>query len=320
MLTENDFAKAAERLGCTVAQIRAVDEVESGGGWFTDVRAEILALDGPGGFLDGVRLPKILFEAHIFSRETGGRYDASHPDISSPAWNRSLYIGGQREYERLHRAMTLQPTAAMRSASWGRYQIMGFNHRLAGYPDVFGFADAMKDSEALHLQAFVSFIRASGMQAAVQAISTDPAACREFARRYNGTGYEANGYHTKLAAAYRKHAGNSPEMPDGSRPTLRLGASGPAVRDLQAALNRLMPHRQPLAVDGVFGAQTEMALLAWQGRNGLLADGVAGAKTWASLGDPPPPPDLPDEYDEPEPASPGGFFHALAAAIRRWFR
>ena len=64
-LTADDFAHAARALQCTVAQIRAVDEVESGGGWFKDVRADILAVDGPGGFVDGPNLPKILFEAHI---------------------------------------------------------------------------------------------------------------------------------------------------------------------------------------------------------------------------------------------------------------
>ncbi|MFY8101047.1 MAG: hypothetical protein ACOVOA_13940, partial [Allorhizobium sp.] len=73
-LTLADFRTAAATLGCTSAQIRAVWEVESGGGWFTDVRSDILALDGPGGFLDGPHLPKILFEAHVFDRQTAGRY------------------------------------------------------------------------------------------------------------------------------------------------------------------------------------------------------------------------------------------------------
>src|SRR5690606_7039240 len=41
-LTDQDFADAATALGCSVAQIRAVFEVEaSGAGWFTDMRGEI---------------------------------------------------------------------------------------------------------------------------------------------------------------------------------------------------------------------------------------------------------------------------------------
>jgi putative chitinase len=100
------------------------------------------------------------------------------------------------------------------------------------------------------------------------------------------------------------------------RPTIRPGASGPAVRTLQTALNRLMPERPPLVVDGHFGSRTEVALLAWQGSAGLAADGICGPGTWASFDadhGPPPIPDLPDEPEPPatettQPANPGGFF------------
>lgn len=203
-LTAQDFREAAEALGCSVAQIRAVDEVESGGGWFIDVRASILDIDGPGGFLDGPHLPKILFEAHIFDRETKGRFRASHPNLSSAKWNRALYVGGQGEYERLHRAMQLDRTAALRSASWGRYQIMGFNHALAGFPTVEAFVEAMKRSERDHLLAFVAFIKASGLTEALRQITAWHASAVPFARGYNGPGYAANEYHIKIARAFAK--------------------------------------------------------------------------------------------------------------------
>lgn len=113
-------------------------------------------------------------------------------------------------------------------------------------------------------------------------------------------------------------------LDNSARPTLRLGSRGPDVRTLQTALNKLMPERPTLTVDGVFGMQTEAALLAWQGRNGLVADGVAGPLTWASLKDvdstdtlAKPPPDLPDEYEPAEPAPQGGLFRAVAAFFRR---
>lgn len=76
-LTNADFAWAAGELRCFVTQIRAVDEVESGGGWYQDVCADILDVDGPGGFVDGSDPPRILFEAHIFDRESGGKFRAS---------------------------------------------------------------------------------------------------------------------------------------------------------------------------------------------------------------------------------------------------
>lgn len=203
-LGAEDFAAAAKRLGCTVAQIRAVWEVESGGGWFEDMRADILALDGPGGFLDGPALPKILFEAHIFDRYTEGKFRNSHPNLSSPRWNRALYVGGQGEYARLHRAMQLDRHAALMSASVGGAQIMGFNHKAAGFDTVEAFWEAMKTSERAHLDAFVSFVESKKLQPAVRRISNVHADNEAFASGYNGVGFRANGYHVKIARAHAK--------------------------------------------------------------------------------------------------------------------
>lgn len=204
-LTDADFAAVAKQLGCSVAQIRAVWEVESGGGWFTDVRADILAADGPGGFLDGPHLPKILFEAHIFDRETGGRFRTGHPKLSSSRWDKKLYVGGQAEYLRLNRAMRLDRNAALRSASVGGAQIMGFNHKLAGFDTIEQFWEAMKTSERAHLDAFAAFIRSNNLTAALRQISPMHAACVAFARGYNGKGYAANEYHIKIARAFAKY-------------------------------------------------------------------------------------------------------------------
>lgn len=199
-----DFARAAAALACSVPQIRTVVSVESGGGWFTDLRADILALDGPGGFLAGERLPKILFEAHKFAQHTGGRFNRSHPNISAPRWNRALYVGGQGEYRRLHVAMELDRDAALKSASWGMFQILGENHRLAGFADVEGFVAAMKASEAAHLDAFVAFVRSAGLTDELRRIGPDPDDCLPFALGYNGSGARANKYPEKLAADFRR--------------------------------------------------------------------------------------------------------------------
>lgn len=206
-LTKADFQWAALELGCTVAQIRAVDEVESGGGWYENVRADILAADGPGGFIDGPNLPKILFEAHIFARETEGKFTKTHPNLSSASWNRALYVGGQAEWIRLHNAMQLDRVAALRSASVGRYQIMGFNHKAAGFDTVEAFWDAMKESERRHLEAFVAYIKNSGLTSKLREISNVHADNEPFARGYNGAGYAKNEYHIKIARAHNKWAG-----------------------------------------------------------------------------------------------------------------
>lgn len=65
-------------------------------------------------------------------------------------------------------------------------------------------------------------------------------------------------------------------------PSLALGAAGPNVRDLQAALAREGLYRG--ALDGKFGAGTDAAVRAYQAQRGLTVDGKAGAKTLQALG------------------------------------
>lgn len=65
--------------------------------------------------------------------------------------------------------------------------------------------------------------------------------------------------------------------------TVRMGSRGVDVALLQALLNK---HAAAgIAVDGILGAkQTVPALKAYQARKSLVADGIAGPKTWASFG------------------------------------
>lgn len=186
LLTEQDYTAAADALDCDVAAIKAVCEVEA----------------PQGGFHADGATPRILFEAHHFSRLTGGRFDASHPHISSRTWNRALYRGGIAEHERLNAAVALDRDAALQSASWGKFQIMGFNFAACGYADVQNFVNAMYRSEGAQLEAFIGFVRANHLDAPLR-----DHRWADFARGYNGAGYAANAYDSKLAAAWRKWGG-----------------------------------------------------------------------------------------------------------------
>lgn len=66
-----------------------------------------------------------------------------------------------------------------------------------------------------------------------------------------------------------------------SAPRLARGASGPAVRELQALLNTCGFYGK--TVDGKFGPLTEAAVREFQARHGLKVDGWAGPKTMAVL-------------------------------------
>ncbi|MFF3959486.1 peptidoglycan-binding protein [Streptomyces sp. NPDC001890] len=63
-------------------------------------------------------------------------------------------------------------------------------------------------------------------------------------------------------------------------PTLRTGAQGSAVTALQQLLTA---HGHSLTADGSFGGLTEAAVQAFQTKQGLQADGVAGPNTWKAL-------------------------------------
>lgn len=175
-----DYQAVANAIRCEVAAVRAVVSVEAAGsGFYSDGR------------------PKILFEAHWFGDLTSDDYDDDYPSISSPVWNRDLYIGGVGEWDRLYLACMLDRAAAMKSASWGLGQVMGFNHKAAGYGDVEAFVRDMHLSEGKQLMAMFNFIKTNGLDRAL--IRKDWAT---FARGYNGESYRENAYDEKLADAY----------------------------------------------------------------------------------------------------------------------
>jgi peptidoglycan hydrolase-like protein with peptidoglycan-binding domain len=74
-----------------------------------------------------------------------------------------------------------------------------------------------------------------------------------------------------------------------AEPTLKKGSQGQPVKDLQAALTTL--GYAPGAPDGIFGAQTETAVKAFQADVGIGVDGIVGEVTWINI----------DETDQSEP-------------------
>jgi hypothetical protein len=187
-LREGDFERAAQRLGCTVAAVKAVTFVESRGGGFN-----------PNGSL------KTLFEAHHFHRLTGGRF-TGHPEVvrlrlSVPRWDRTTY--GRTwldERRRLAAAMAIDRDAALQSASWGMFQVMGFNHRAAGYPTAQAMVDAYDTGEGVQLDSFVSLIVTWGLDDEMRTLHL-PASQAAFARVYNGPRFAENQYDVKIGRA-----------------------------------------------------------------------------------------------------------------------
>ena len=68
-----------------------------------------------------------------------------------------------------------------------------------------------------------------------------------------------------------------------NRDTIRKGARGPTVVEAQGLLLRAGYPLPRHGADGSFGAETEAAVLAFQQKSGLTADGIVGPLTWAAL-------------------------------------
>lgn len=220
-ITDRDIEYAAGRLNADPAIVKA----------FTTVEA-------PGGGFDSSGRPRILFERHYFyrlfvvprkpgdtvqslTRARDKIIDAGNRDI---CWSKGLtgavkdangrpippedrYGSESNQYPRLERARSFSDTAALMSASWGAFQIMGENYESGGWSSVQAFHRAMQASERDHLDAFIGYAKtrrgALVKNGPVYSL-LDAFRLKQFdviAHLYNGPGAVAT-YSKKLSAAF----------------------------------------------------------------------------------------------------------------------
>lgn len=181
-LDDIDLPKVGALIGVGEDEIHAIMDVEAAGSGF-----------------DKTGRPRILFERHYFYKHLSGpKLDrAIREGLAVKKWSRATY--GKDQYSLLAQAMKIDETAALKSASWGLGQIMGANHKMAGYATVQAMVRDFMEDEEHHLRAMIEFIKSAGLAEKVR--RHDWAG---FAKGYNGPGYKSNKYDTKLAAAYAK--------------------------------------------------------------------------------------------------------------------
>lgn len=173
-LAQADIEAAAKELGCEAGLVYAIAKQESSSSSFFK--------------LGNRTVPKILYERHWFkkltrpNKSTQSPYESPYPDICGPAYRRAkkdkegklidqstkeLITSiedtygpeGLHQYKRLVKAYQLNPDAALQSCSWGKFQIMGFNYKAAGFANVMSFTRAMSKSDAEHMKAFLKFAK-----------------------------------------------------------------------------------------------------------------------------------------------------------------
>lgn len=202
-LTDDDFIGSAQRIRCHPGMIEALALKETHGKAFLP--------DGR---------PKILFERHQYYkriaivRKSGqtqagmialrDRAYREAPDICNP--KRGGYIGGAAEYDRMARAQAYSDTAALESASWGQFQIMGFNAVTLGYSSVQEFARLMGQGIDQHLIALERFILHTPK--ALKGIREQNFGLLALA--YNGPAYKENNYDVDLQKYFNRVKGKYP--------------------------------------------------------------------------------------------------------------
>jgi len=278
--TAAEIGKIAQEFGIEPAALLAVAEVESGGAVFAVV--------------DGRQEPLIRFEGHYFDRRLSGDQlaIARAAGLASPNAGAVANPGSQAaRWRMLERAAAIDRKAAYESVSWGLGQVMGAHWAWLGFSTADALVAEAREGAAGQARLMARYIETAGLKPAL-----DKRDWEAFARGYNGPVYRKYAYHTKLAAAYRRHAASADATQvgatrvgaaqaeastGGASGVLRKGSAGDAVRDLQQTLSAL---GYPVKVDGIFGGDTDVAVRAFQRDHRLAVDGVAGRRTREAIG------------------------------------
>lgn len=263
----NALAAAAKRLKCELAVLTAIVNVESQGSGY-DKQGRI----------------KVLFEKHKFyaNLPEGKRAKAVKLGLARKNWIKPANGGYADQPDNtaalnmLIRAIAIDESAALKSASYGAGQVLGVNFGLCGWKSVQAFVLDMCASEDAQVAAIIGFLEGKGLADEMRARDFDA-----IERVYNGGGL-GGVYAGRMRTEYQRHAGKEAKIDSVVRATgLRIGSTGYRVEALQKRLNEL---GYPVKVDRDFGEATRRAVVAFQVDNGLAdIDGVVGPKTQAAL-------------------------------------
>lgn len=176
------------------------------------------------------------------------------------------------------RAWAINPHATMMASSFGLSQIMGFNHKEAGFRKVETMVDYMARSERHQLDVTMRLMEKMGVIREMREGDYNG-----MARIWNGSGYARHGYHIKLQQAHVRfkrifNGGVLIAAPSSS--VLRLGNRGKVVKNLQLVLIKT---GASIEADGDFGPATKQAVVAFQLAMKLTADGIVGPATMEAL-------------------------------------
>lgn len=248
---------AAQAAGIEPAALCALVEVETGGKLFEQ---------------DG-RTPQLLYERHVAYREASkvGKLAAFvAKGLAIPKWNRATQYRDERtsaqRLDLMARAKAIDEETALRSASWGLGQTMGFLAPSLGFATAREMVAHQTGSIDGQIDCMVREIKRSHLVEPMNAHDWP-----HVARIYNGSGYAANQYDSKLAEAHKRWARKVETVAPGGVPREappEQSLSRDEVREVQSRLRELGYHEVG-SVDGAWGTRTAGALAAFQAHEGL---------------------------------------------------
>lgn len=252
----------ADKYNIEAAALLSVADVESAGKPFWTV--------------NGKPRPAVRFEGHYFYQRLNDadRVKATEAGLASPkagvVANPSSFAA---RYTLIANAVKINAQAAYESVSWGLGQVMGAHWQALGYSSVTDMVEAANTVEG-QVDMMVRFIEQNDLRKYL-----DNHDWKNFAKRYNGSGYKKNKYDTKMAEAYQVYKNLDVEsVQEGPQETI---VSVDEILQLQKMLNAVGEYK--LEEDGIWGVKTKTALRDFQLKNSLKVDGLYGPITKSEL-------------------------------------
>jgi hypothetical protein len=190
----------AAKLGAHASDLAAVLLVESRGRGFDDRGNPITRFENHQFFRRWGEKHKDEFDKHFtFDPMTKYKGHTFRKEVSEPF--ATFHLDNSKEMKVLAFARSLDDTAALQSASYGAAQVMGFNHKTLGYPNVQAMHKDFTLGIRPQLDGIIAYIRNNKL--CMQGLHERD--YFKFAGGYNGKGKEAD-YSKKIREASESYS------------------------------------------------------------------------------------------------------------------
>jgi MscS family membrane protein len=191
-LTDFEIIDAASKYKLSVESLKAVIEVESKAkGFFEDGKPYIT--------FHGQKFWKELEKKNMEPASQAEKY----PDVVYQRWSRKFIRIGEKEYERLEKAKSIDKESAYLSTNWGMFQLSGQDFKKCGFSSVNEMVFNVYKTEKEQLEAFCKYLEQRKLLDDLRQENW-----KDFANKYNGPSNRKAKFDEKIEKAYQKYKAN----------------------------------------------------------------------------------------------------------------